>query len=190
MIISDPDGDVVIKLREPSALVSSNALCLSSDVFSTMLKSSFKGVQQLRERSEPKTVSLPEDDREAFLLYCKVIHFQEVPWEPSAKVLAALALVCDKYGFSKAILSWSSVWLRKWTKSTSIEDLSSLLILAYVLDLSEAFGDISQAILLSYAGSFKDLAFSDHVLLKNGLAGKYDQLMMCLKLTLCICRVK
>ena len=46
MITFDPVGDVVIELQEESARVSSNAFCLSSEAFSTMLKSSFEeGVQ-------------------------------------------------------------------------------------------------------------------------------------------------
>jgi hypothetical protein len=59
MIIFDSDGDVVTRMREMSELFSVNALYLSSNVFSTILRSSFKeGVQLSEGRSDPKVVSL------------------------------------------------------------------------------------------------------------------------------------
>src|SRR5690242_3826788 len=86
-------------------------------------------------------------------------------------VLAALAVLCDKYDFSKAIVSWGSIWLQKWTKNTSAQDLSYLLILAYILGLTESFAEISVAIIMSHVGVFSSLPFNDHVLIRNGLAG-------------------
>ena len=116
-------------------------------------------------------IILQEDDPGAFLLYCKVIHFRDVPWEPQPIALAALAILCDKYDFLKAIVSWGSIWLQKWTKNTSTQDLSYHLILAYILGLAEAFAEISGAIIMSHVGVFSPLPFNDHVLIRNGLAG-------------------
>jgi hypothetical protein len=155
MITFDENGDVEVKLQGRRALVSSNALCLSSPVFAKMLRSSFKeGAQQNTASGERGVVILPEDDPEAFLLYCKGVHFRDVPLEPEPIVLAALAILCDKYDFSKAIVSWGSIWLQKWTKNTSTQDLSYLLILAYILGLAETFAEISGAIIMSHVGAF------------------------------------
>ncbi len=176
MISFDDNGDVEVELQSATALVSSNALCLSSPVFTRMLQSLFKEGTQLDPKTGARKITLPDDDPDAFLLYYKIIHFRDVPLEPPPATLAALAVLCDKYSCSQAIVIWAHVWQQNYCtkKNASTRDLSNLLILAYVLGLSEAFAKISATIIMSHVGSFASLPFNDHSLTRtNGLAGVF-----------------
>lgn len=173
MIIFDKNGDVVLEVQGQSLQVSSNVLCLSSPVFAAMLQSSFKeGSQSGTLEDGRRIISLPDDDLNAVSLYCKVIHFHDVPLKPEPLILVALAMVCDKYSVFNAITGWANVWLRHLlTSDTSMEDLSSLMIFTYVLNLADAFSEACRRLLLTHAGSFRELAFSNHPLICSGLAG-------------------
>jgi hypothetical protein len=174
MITLDCHGDLVLELQDRALQVSSKVLRLSSPFFAAMLKSTFKeGTQHCAGSNEPSVVPLPDEDPDAFLLYCQIIHFQDVPSRPLPVTLAQLALLCDKYDISKAVIGWSRVWLQSLAQGdASAEDLSYLLILAYVLDLREAFFMISKAIVLSHVGAFHVLPFSSNPLIRDGLVGK------------------
>lgn len=122
-----------------------------SPVFEAMFKPHFKeGVKHHLQLGEPPVIPLPEDDPEATTLFCQVTHhrFHDIPRIPSPLCLENLAIFCDKYICPGAIASYGTLWLQRHSGSRSLEDLSRLLLFAYVLDLPESFATISREMLL------------------------------------------
>lgn len=157
----DPNGDVFLELsdldRNVRLLVSSKVLALVSPVFAAMFRSRFKeGLNNGPPPSEVPLIPLPEDDLEAFLVLCKVTHFQikEVPKSLTSTCLEKFAIICDKYDCVGALKHSSTVWLHAALKTSAVEDFNKLLFAAYVLDIPDAFSRISWQIVLVQVGSF------------------------------------
>lgn len=168
----DPLGDVVLKLPQKHLRVSSTVLAFSSPVFRKMLESSF---QEGRSRSpeNPCAIELPGDDIDAVQLYCATIHFQPTGLSPTPETLVALAELCDKYKIQNSISDRVMVWARRLiTHEASIEGLSAILVLAYVLNLIDVFAEASHKLLLVYPGSFEEVPCTSHFLLRDNFAGK------------------
>lgn len=155
-VMLDSEGDVDLRLEGYNVVASSHVLSLASPVLRKMFAGPFREGAQLREnRAERPVVSFPEDDAAAFLLFCKIAHHRadEIQRNPTPHVLEQLAVLCDKYGCAGAVVGWGALWLHKSVKGRPLEDLVRRLLLAYVLDLREAFSAISQEILLYHTES-------------------------------------
>src|SRR5204862_7989783 len=150
---------------------------LVSPVFAAMFKPQFQeGIRFRLGLGEPITVPLPEDDAEAFLLLCKVIHHRsdEISAEPGISCLESLACICDKYSCTRAIANCCVLWLQKLIRVAPPDDLDRLLLVAYILDLPEFFSTISWEILLLQAGPFLDMhVLADHPLVRHDLLGRW-----------------
>jgi hypothetical protein len=155
----DPAGDVLLHVgsSKPKAhlLVSSKVLSLASPVFAAMLGPRFKEGNSLSLGSACD-IPLPEDNPEAMTLFCNCIHFRtdQIPSNVEFLALKALAILCDKYDSSRAILAWSTLWLQKWETTNCEEGFERLLSLAYALDCAAAFKKLSTRAILDQAGSF------------------------------------
>jgi hypothetical protein len=73
------DGDIILTLHDNKqtslARVSSAILCQTSKVFTAMLGPAFNGGQAARSQSQPKHIDLPDDNGNAMLRFCHVLHF-------------------------------------------------------------------------------------------------------------------
>ena len=145
-------GDVLVHVQNYFVSVSGTVLRHSSSVFDAMLSELFM-------EGSTCTIELPEDDYDAFLLYCKIIHHMEVSPDQPNGLLLSLAKLCEKYQLQTALFHHAREWCRSWTKDTSTSDLSELLVLAYVVNSPDDFSTISRRIIQSHSGSFADLAF-------------------------------
>jgi hypothetical protein len=182
-----PDEKTVDKKPETRELiVSSKVLSLASPVFKAMLSGRFKEGIDLAEgiaSTKPYTLNLPDDDAEATIILCKILHFNinNVPEKPTPVCLEKLAFLCDKYQCISAMKYCGSVWLRDWllvydSKVPSIDDLCRLLIFAYVVDLPHEFLGVSWRLFLYHKGPFigpytQVVILLDHPLLHQDVAG-------------------
>lgn len=179
-VVIDPNGDISLEVSHPNGklnlLVSSHCLILASPVFATMLGSQFKeGVRTRSISGKTPLVLLPEDDAEAFVVLCHVIHHQtdEIPRNLPLACLKNLAIICDKYDCANVLAAWASVWIQTYIKTSGWNDYNSLLFVAYVLDLPDFFASISWEMLKSQAGPFVHFpGLSDHALIRHDLVGK------------------
>lgn len=112
-----------------------------------MFKPHFKeGVEHHLQLGDPLIIPLPEDDLEATTLFCQITHHRspDLPRTPSPLCLENLAIFCDKYLCAGSVVSYGTLWIQRHSRSRSLEDLSRLLLLAYVLDLPESFATVSR----------------------------------------------
>jgi hypothetical protein len=190
-----PTADIILEVRSPDGkthlLVTSSCLALASQIFNKMLSSQFKeGVGNHSPPEHHFLIPLPEDNADALVLFCNVIHHRmhDVPRNPSLTCLKSLAVLCDKYDCAGVFAAWGELWLGTHIESATAENLNDLLFVAYVLDLPEAFKRISWEILKEQSGPFVSLpGLTDHELVHHNLLGMPRRLSkarrMVLKLT-------
>ena len=168
-IIVDPDHDIVLRLNGYDLLVSSKVLSLASPEFEAMFKPHFKEGVHLQ-LGGPLIIPLPEDDLEATTLFCQITHHcsRDLPRTPSPLCLENLAIFCNKYICAGSVVSYGTLWIQRHSGSQSLEDLSRLLLLAYVLDLLESFATVSREMLLLKSGLFTSLWIVDNHLVTHG----------------------
>ena len=174
-IIIDAQHDIILRLIGGDLLVSSKVLSLASPVFEAMFKPHFKeGVEHHLQLKERPVINLPEDDLETTTLFCQVIHHRshDIPRIPSPHCLENLAIFCNKYICGGALVSYGTLWLQRHSGPLSMEDLSRLLLFAYVLDLPESFATVSREMLLQQTGQFSSLwVVTEHPLVHGDLRG-------------------
>lgn len=156
----DPDGDVIIKIGDDDLRVSSQVLCLASPVFKAVLRSGFKeGLTAETSAQNPKHIALPDEGSTAFNLVCKVIHFQldTLPRSLSVDALEQLSVICDKYQVIVPMLSLGTSWVLNKVPDSCVDELCRLLTVASLLDLPEAFYEVSRMILHLSCGELASL---------------------------------
>ncbi|RSM06191.1 hypothetical protein CEP52_005869 [Fusarium oligoseptatum] len=189
----EEEKEVTIQLEDRELLVSSKILSNASPVFQAMLDGRFlEGVQLSNSKAspdrEPYRLLLPDDDYTAMLLLCRVLHFKfkGIPDQPRSNLLLALAGVCDKYQCTQTLKYCGALWLRNWTASLpdveegSIENISRLLIFAYVADLPHEFCEVAWMLVLHHEGPIagpqtQAIQLIDHPLLPSGVGRYLDQ---------------
>ncbi|KAF2135471.1 uncharacterized protein K452DRAFT_239296 [Aplosporella prunicola CBS 121167] len=187
-VIIDPHGDLILQVEDECISVSSKVLSLVSPVFEAMMKPNFKeGIELQTVKSTQSTISLHEDDIEALIIFCKVIHHRahEIPQVPSPSCLEKLAYICDKYQCTGSMRAYGTLWLQRNFQEIPSEDLNRLLLFAYVLDLSKSFSVISAEVLSRQKGPFDTLpALSNHQLVRHDLLEPFNVEKLRLSLTL------
>ena len=184
MVNIAPTADIILEVCRPDGkthlAVASSCLAMASPVFNKMLNSQLKeGIGNRSTSGHPFLIPLPEDDAEALTLLCNAIHHRGIPRNPSLACLKSLAVVCDKYDCVSVFTAWGELWLRTHIESTVARKptnpriLNDLLLVAYVLDLPDAFERVSWEILKAQAGAFVNLpGVTDHELVHHNLLGK------------------
>ena len=118
---------------------SSIVLSLASRVFDAMLKLEFREGQDLAE-SRTVEIPLPDDDPEAMLALCQVLHHRTSDMAAlTSDRLLAIALLSDKYDCAGALQVFSSYWLREQSLGASQNDRQRLLTAAYLFRNSAQF---------------------------------------------------
>jgi hypothetical protein len=154
----DPEGDLMLLVgsqNQQSIRVSSKMLSLASAVFATLLSPRFAEGRALADigSSTILIVPLPEDDPAAMVWICKALHFcySSTVGGPAVAVLMATATLYDKYDLSKALCSWSHVWLEQWRTSCWINvSTPELLCISYALGYRDTFCDMSTMMIKNY----------------------------------------
>ncbi|KAK2016049.1 hypothetical protein LZ32DRAFT_656095 [Colletotrichum eremochloae] len=129
--------------------VSSKVLMLSSLVFKAMLGGKFKEAAELSKNTgsaDPYSIDLPDDDVEAMVILCQILHNVYVAERPKPVVLSKLAFVSDKYECNQALKYCGMVWIRDWLQDYDknlppMMDFCHLLVFSYVVDLPLEFSE-------------------------------------------------
>lgn len=140
----DPLGDTIMVITDRSRhtsrsfLVSSRILSLASPVFTVMFKPDAREMRQ--------TVRL-DDDPETMGWMLSILHHQcaDVPLSIHPRVLARLAIHCDKYDCCMALRAWSSHWCNMLQSPNTPEDIGHILLAAYMLRAPNLAGIAAQA---------------------------------------------
>lgn len=166
--------------------VSSKVLSLASPVFRAMFSGKYKEAVALADASVslvPYTLDLPEDDAEATILLCRIMHFKtnDADDKPTPDTLQQLAMLADKYQCAHVVQLRGALWVRgiiDKEHDLAIDDLCSLLIFAYAMDLHDELNLISFKLVISHQGRFSPgssqaAKLSTHPLLSHDLPGKH-----------------
>lgn len=186
----DGEGDVILELPMiPSGnmhlLVSSKVLSFVSPVLAKIFTWDFRSCPRDTPRDTPRVtpsstekvpvIPFPEDELEVFILLCRIAHHQidDLPKELPLDLLVKFANTCDKYGCVRTVRHTSFRWLHGDIDDLSSVELNRHLYCAYVLDIPEAFEDISNRILMSQDGGYDSLpGFTDQALAPISILGK------------------
>ena len=145
MLLVGPDKELI--------RASSKVLSLASPVFARMLGTYFAEGQSLLEKGSlenslvpPTEVTLPEDDPEAMILFCDIIHYKKHATPDIAfPLLAEMASLCDEYDSSLALNFAGEVWLSNCYGSKKGERcFARILWISYALGNHRAFWRISR----------------------------------------------
>ncbi|CAI6092831.1 unnamed protein product [Clonostachys chloroleuca] len=177
-------------------VVSSKVLSIASPVFKAMFCGEFSEGARLAARHEPSPpfqLPLPDDDGDAMLLLCKLLHFatDDVPDLPGLDLLAKLAEVCDKYQCTSVLRHCGNCWARNWlcefeTEAPGLEDLCYLFLFTYIADLAAEFAEVAWILLLQHRGPLTGTESQigillEHPLLSQGLLERLEskRLQLC-----------
>ncbi|KAF2491510.1 hypothetical protein BU16DRAFT_565211 [Lophium mytilinum] len=154
MIVLHKHGDVIFELGkgdEPPArlLVSSHVLTMVSPVFRAMFTGGFAESQGISSAS-PRIVSLPDDDRDAMELICRVLHFDTaaIPRKLNLFAVVDVVVLSDKYNCTAALRPYGMVWIAALMDEACDEGFERLLVVAYGLDLPESFFNLTRELML------------------------------------------
>ena len=177
----DPHGDLHLQLSSGEdehaettiLIVSSKASTLASPVFDRMLNSSFK--EGLAKATESKfALALPEDNLEAMTIICQALHMNHLVSDHlTSSLLEKIAVLCNKYDCTKALLAHGRVWIRNGLDSNPGPcDLDRLLFTAYLLDIPETFAKVAWELVLTRVGRIVDLQVEIPTLFPNEILSR------------------
>ena len=155
-------GDVILLVGKYRIHVASVILGTASVVFKAMFSPKFQEGYELHKAAEDRVtvISLPEDNAEAVLTLCRIVHFDNAVLNRCIPTLAALddlVMVCDKYDCSQAVHFVSKDWMALYVHDAGLPGHENLLILSYLFNLPEAFCTISSTLFEKYNGPFEKI---------------------------------
>lgn len=135
-----PDGDLLLRLtrkgNEILLLVSSKVMTKASGNFFSLLQLRRRPMTQPFAFTSPMhELRLPEDDGDAFLTICNILHdrHQEVPAALSLGALKNIASSCNRHQLTSALSAWSPKWLTR--ASSQALDVDPYTVVAIAVDL-------------------------------------------------------
>ncbi|KAG8526832.1 uncharacterized protein KY384_008261 [Bacidia gigantensis] len=149
-------GDLELIIGEEGVqvklLVSSTILKLASPVFAVLLGPNFKeGHDSAPTAGLPKSVCLPDDDPEAMLWVCQILHYvRKEPMKADLALLGKIATHCDKYDLAYALGPWAEYRLQV-VECHTMEESLSLLYCAIMLANNKAFHKSTKYLVLHVA---------------------------------------
>lgn len=185
IIVGDLDKATEVKIIQ----VSEAHLSHASSVFKALLSDKFKEGQATRTLGD-WYIQLPDDNPEAVLLLCNILHLNTTKIKVSETTeLCELAIVVDKYHCSEKVFDYGSKWLQEWSPQGETDTWNGmiewegrgtnlhLLCLAYAFNNHEFFYLATNRILFSTSGESLEeqgkSAKSIMQLLPAGLVGSY-----------------
>ena len=153
MIELDPQGDIVLILKDAKLRVSSETLAHASPVFKAMLRPGFREGDLLRAGgTKPVSIELPEDDTQAITTICSILHQKANKVKISNAIqLEAIAMMADKYDFAEALSSWGEKCVTDLLKLKKGKAQDKRLLLpAYFFNDLDGFELVTQAMVYSH----------------------------------------
>jgi hypothetical protein len=165
-------GDVVLTLRLTRLRVFSAVLSTASPVFRAMFGSNFLVGQGVHSAEHPREISLGQDDSNATMRLCYLLHHQRDPSDSSplsvssvqgAKEFSTMAVLAEKYGCTHSINMVSAEPLSYFADpstinaSASIEVLLHLIAATYVLEDRRQFARFTGYLVLYYEKPYSGL---------------------------------
>lgn len=156
LLVFQQDGDVLIQIKNYKLLVSRQKLSSVSAVFAAMLNEHFRegGKIPFGDR-QVHQVLLPEDDIDLVLLLCKIIYKRQdlIDGFPKGQCLLDLTVLCDKYQCVNSLqdeLESMALHSLYFYGANDTQNLSTLLLVSYIIDSDEEFELISGYILSTF----------------------------------------
>ena len=117
----------------------SQVLSTASDVFAAVFSDCFAEGQNLS-ASDPKVITLPDDDAEAMRTVVDTLHFRDPDFRatPDLQELLNIARSVDKYQITSAVVYPSYTWLSIIDKGR-FENCVSLVVASYLMRDTESF---------------------------------------------------
>jgi hypothetical protein len=162
------NGDVVLSLRFTRLRVSSAVLSTTSPVFREMFGPNFLVGQNLYSPRHPREISLGEDDSNATMRLCYLLHHQRDPSDSSplnvsstqgAKEFLTMARLADKYDYTRSVNMVSAEPLSYFADPSAIDALLHLIAAMYVLDDRRQFARFTGYLVLYYEKPYSGLPF-------------------------------
>lgn len=152
----DPDGDIILIIRETYSgidhefLVSSSILSKASKYFKVLFKYEFLLGTPDR-KTQCTQIRLENDNIDAMEIILSALHFQyeEKHHLLEGPALAAVAMYCDKYDCVRAIRPWAYLWLSN-PEILDRQCLISHLVAAFFFRDSQKFEDFSRHLILRF----------------------------------------
>lgn len=140
-------GDVVLIVEDESRniakfLVSSKVLGLASPVFAALFSQKFTEGGRIIEGNRPE-ITLRDDDPAVMRHILGILHYKDPGDEINAKMLAALAIHCDKYTCTGPLKPWIKNWFTSVGPANSADDYGLLLLAAHFFRMPESFASVS-----------------------------------------------
>lgn len=158
-----PDGDLLLRLtrkgNESLLLVSSKVMTKASGTFFSLLQLRRRLMTQPFAFTSPMhELRLPEDDGDAFLTICNILHdrHQEVPAALSLGALKNIASSCNRHQLTSALSAWSPKWLTHASSQTL--DVDPYIVVAIAVDLGISPIPVSQDARQSCQSKLRDIA--------------------------------
>ncbi|TLD37589.1 hypothetical protein E2P81_ATG04401 [Venturia nashicola] len=149
-VVVDPDGDVllVVGATQPnvSIQVSSKVLSLASKPFKVMFSQSFREGNELVVSNGPYEISLPDDDPDAMVTICKLIHHKDVAPEGSIVAMRSFSVATDKYDTLQACSLYGRAWLDLFCHNAEQRGAGTLSLAHFFQDCGN-FKKVSRALL-------------------------------------------
>lgn len=105
-IVDKPTGDMVIRVGKGDdtglVRVHKTFLTVVSPVFRAMLTGGFSESTRVLDEKDP--LVLDDDDHEAFIDFCKIVHHQSVGQKRTIDCLIQVAFIADKYACAETVL--------------------------------------------------------------------------------------
>ncbi|KAJ5544098.1 hypothetical protein N7494_005377 [Penicillium frequentans] len=151
-------GPEQLKLRVESLILkaASKSLC-------TMFRLNWQEDRESLVLGPPVDILLPEENPTALTCICAILHYriEMVPQIMSPYDVLKVAITADKYGLVGALTFANQSWLSPLNKAAS--DLIVLAAAASLFQNTQAFKEITKALVLSHRGSYLTLWSEDAI---------------------------
>ena len=168
----DPEGDVVLVIPTDKGKarfkINSNTLCVASPVFRAMIgrhsrfkEASILAATRADSNHTPYELTL-EDNQNALGVVLKIIHMKHhlVPKYLDEDQLYEVAVICDKYDMSQAVMLWADRWIAALVPNESAKPPIVIghkwLFISYVFVRRELFHELSYELILTAMTSTDD----------------------------------
>ncbi|KAK5695122.1 hypothetical protein LTR17_024595 [Elasticomyces elasticus] len=165
------EGDIILVLEDGKKRIKVLAAILSfkSKVFKKMLGPHFLEGQTQRSSEQPQEIQLPEDDADAMVLMCQLLHSGGPGKERGhLREVAVMASLADKYDCVYEVSFISETLLKRWAAAGGITycrslDWAPFATTTLLLGLNHMFVQVTRHTVLGVSSSFSQMRNSDCV---------------------------
>ena len=161
-----PEGDIILVVGEHAAQkkiqVYSCILKLASRVFAAMLGPHFAEGQRISS-IHPGAIALPDDDVDAMVEICEVLHhrYTHIEHLPEVDKIYNIASTADKYECTYALRPTFAAWMTTFEPDNrygqcryKINDLFKLMAATYIFDDARGFKKVTTPLVMHYTENY------------------------------------